>query len=184
MKKLIIALGCVLLFARQSYGQDAPTMYTLYEDHVIPSKDAQYKEGLKKLKAACEQNKIDVSWTSFKFDDNTYIHSVPIKGFADLDKNPFATLETKIGKENVGALFNALDQCVESQSSSVIMRMPNLSYLASIADDKFREVTYWFPESGKETEAEKIMMEWKQISKAKKLPDGFSTYKIFFGSNM
>lgn len=181
MKKILL-MGCVLLFVSQTMAQEAPTMYALHRHNVKPSKDAQYREGVKKLKAACEQTKLDFRWTTYAFDDNSYVHVVPMKAFSDLDNNPFAPLETKLGKEAMAALWNTIDQCIESQGSSVITRMANLSYLEPTAEDRFLDITFWQVDTDKTAEAEKIMAEWKQLGTVKKAPSGFSVYKVVFGS--
>ncbi len=178
----MITWGCVLLFAGHALAQDAPSMFAVYQDNVMPSKDAQFNDGVKKLKAAVEQNKIDFKWTTYGFDDGSYAHVVPISNFAQLDKNPFAPLETKIGKEALAGLWSTIDQCIESQSTSIIVRMPEYSYLSSTAEDAFRDITYWYVLPDKEAEAGKLFAEWKQLHETKKDGQGYSVYKGVFGN--
>lgn len=184
MKKIFCVLGCALIAVCQTLAQEAPSMFALYRDNVKPSKNAQYREGVKKLKAACEQNKLAFRWTTYAFDDNSYYHVVPIKAFSELDNKPFAPLAEKLGKEAMASLWNTIQQCVESQSSSVIVRLTSLSYLEPTAEDRFLEVTSWQVDTDKAGDAEKILAEWKQLNTAKNTPSGFTAYKIVFGAEL
>ncbi len=184
MKKNLISSFCfVLFFSGLMFAQQsaAPAKFAIYEDIVKPSMDAQYKEGLKKLKAACDLHKADFSWTSVVYDDNTYAHLIPIKGFADLDKNMMAGLETKMGKEALGGIFTELEKCVESSSSFVATMLPDLSYLSPQTGENYRDIMFWEVLPGKEAEGEKLIMEWLNLYKSKNAPNGVLTYKVLFG---
>ena len=183
MKKLISSFWFILCFSGFLLAQQpaAPIKYAIYEDVVKPSMDATYKEALKKLKSACEQHKAGLSWSSAAFDDGSYSHLVPIKGLADLDKNMMADLESKMGKESLGAIFAELDKCVESQSSFAVSMLPNMSYMTPPAGENYRDLLFWQVLPGKEAEGEKIIMEWKKLHEDKKAPNGFVTYKVLFG---
>jgi hypothetical protein len=98
MKKKITSLLLLLLVAGSSVAQDTPSMFAVYESHIKPTMDATYREAVKKFKATCQQQKMTFSWFAGILDDNSYIYLVPMKNFADLDKNMFSDLEAKIGK--------------------------------------------------------------------------------------
>jgi hypothetical protein len=108
---------------------------------------------------------------------------VPLKAFADLDKNPFAALETKLGKEAHAGLWAEIDKCALSHDSRVVLRMDNLSYLAPPAGEDFRDILYWAPEAGREAEAEPLIAEWVKLFNAKKGPNGIVTYRVIFGGD-
>ncbi len=179
MKKIIVFLFSLAMTV-SLLAQDQ--MFAVYRHQVKPSMDQAYREAVKKLKTACQQNKLNISWISGAYDDNSYNHLVPIKSFADMDKNMFGDLETKIGKETVANLFREMDKCLESQTSFIAMRVAGLSYLNAPEDELFRSVLYWYPEPGKEAEAEKIVGEWLNLHKSKNAPGGIITYKIVFGN--
>lgn len=183
MKKIITALVALLFAGSTGIAQDAPSMYAVYEEHVKPSMDAAYVAAVKKLKAACEQNNADISWTSASFDDNTYVHYVPIKSFADMDKDGFAKVVTKLGKEAYAALWQDINKCVESHDSFVASRIPALSYLTATPEDNYREILYWYPEPGREGEAEKLLNEWITLFQGKKAVSGVSTWRTAFGTD-
>jgi len=183
MKKLINTSCCILFFAAYSVAQEAPDRFAIFEDNVKPSMDVQYKEALKKLKNACEENKINsFSWVSVMFEDNSYHHLVPIKGMGDLDKNMMADLESKMGKEALSSIFNELNQCVDRQTSSVVSFHKDMSYLEPAEGENFRDLLFWYVLPGKEMEAEKIIMEWKGLYESKKAPNGYAVYKVDLGN--
>jgi len=181
MKKLTVSF-ILLLYTGFVFAQTAPQMFAVYHDEVSPSMDAVYKENLKKLKAACEQTKANFNWITVAFDDNSYSHMVPIKSFADFDKNMMADLELKMGKPALAEIFAAFDKCVEKQDSYVVMSVPSACYLTPAPGDNFRDVTFWIPMAGKEAEVEKILQEWIKLYQSKNAPGGVLTYKALFGT--
>lgn len=180
MKRKLTSVLFVLLTV-VSYAQDAPEMFAIFESQVKPSATAVYRDAVKKFVATCKQQNMSFSWSAGSLDDNTYLYIVPIKGFADLDKNMFADLEAKIGKDVLGGLWQGMDKCVDSQSSSIAVFMPGMSYLNPPPGEYFRSVLYWTPEPDKAAEAEKLIAEWNNLFKSKKAPGGVHTYKTIFG---
>lgn len=181
MKKSFTFLLVILFAAQLAFAQPPSTMYSVHEDIVKPSMDTKYREAIKKLKAACEQYKLNFTWGTVVFDDGSYRHLAPIKSFADLDKNPFADLESKMGKEALGKIWAEFDACLESQSDFVMIQLPQLSYLTPGPDENFRDITYWYPLPDKTAEAESILAEWKKLNETKKTGDGYLVYKVIFG---
>jgi hypothetical protein len=183
MKKLIVYFICCILLAVQSWAQDnTPVHFAAYEHRVKPTMTRQYWESMKKVKSNSSQHKIAAIWASFQFDDNTYIHFMPIKNFADLDKDPFDELSTKMGKDQHEAMWKGFDPCMESTSSYVLTFYPGLSYLRATGQENFRDVFFWTILPGKELEAETLLKEWAKVYESKKVPTGFETYKVTFGS--
>lgn len=183
MKKSLIVVALGLFLTTQVTGQNAPVNFTVHEDVVKPSMNVQYREALKKLKSACEQHKISFGWTAVALDNNTYHFLSPLKSFAELDKNPFADLEAKMGKEALGKIWTALGQCVESQTEFVIALLPQFSYLTPVEGENNLYATFLYFEGGKEMEGEAILAEWKKLYETKKVPTGYSLYKYVFGHN-
>ena len=184
MKKQIVVVVFILCIVTQAYAQapdSKPQRFAAYEHHVKPSMNEQYWECMKKVKENSMQHKINMSWVSVSMDDNTFIHFVPIKGFADLDKDFFEELGKKMGKESYGAMWSAFDPCIESSTSYVVTSYPALSYKTAPADENFRDVMFWEVLPGKEKEAEEVLKGWAKLYDAKKVPVGFETLKITFG---
>ena len=180
-KLITLLLGNVLISSTLVFAQTPVMTTTVHEDIVKPSMDVKYRETMKKLKAACEQHKISFSWTTLSFDDNSYRHVATLKSFADLDKNPFADLEAKMGKDVLGKLWVEFDECLESHRDFVMTQLHDLSYLSPTEGDNYRNVTFWQPLPGKDIEAESILGEWKKLYESKKTPSGFLVLKVIFG---
>lgn len=178
-------LAFVLLFlvATCCLAQEPPVMYAVYEGQVKPSMDATYVDAVKKLKDVCQQQKMTFTWHGGSYNGNWYVYLVPIKGFADLDKNMFSELEAKIGKEAHASLWQGIDKCVDYNLSSVAAYYPTMSYMSPPQDEYFRNLFFWFPEVGKEAEADKLCAEWMKLYVDKKSPVGVQTYKMLFGGD-
>jgi hypothetical protein len=182
MKRILLSFLCFLIVSAYAVAQE-PQMFVAFQQQVKPSMDAAYQTAVKNLKNSCAQNKSAVTWSSYVFDDNSYIHFVPIKNLADLDKNMFSDLEGKIGKENLGKLWVEMDKCTDTQTSFAVTRTPSLSYILPAAgEENFSNVFYWFPIPGKEAEAEQIAMEWQKLYASKKAVTSMVVYKFAFGS--
>jgi hypothetical protein len=183
MKKKITSLFILLLCAGMCFGQTPGQMFAVFHDQVKPSMNSAYRDALKKLKLTCEQQKSPFYWTTVAFDDNSYSHMIPVKGYADMDKNLMADLETKIGKEGLGGIFADFDKCVESATSYMITSVPSMSYLGPApAGENFRDILFWYPMPGKDVEAEKIIQEWLKLYQSKNSPAGVLTFKSVFGT--
>jgi len=182
--KRLFALLVLVMTAAIAFGQAPPAMLGIHEDVVKPSMDSKFREGVKKLKAACEQSKTSFGWTTIAFDDNSYAHVFPLTKYGDLDKNPFADLEAKIGGETVGKLFGEMDACLEKHFDFVVTPLPSLSYLTPAAGENSRDFLFWTVFPGKEREAEAIIAEWKKLYESKKAPAGFLVSKIAMGMDM
>jgi hypothetical protein len=142
---------------------------------------AKFIEGMKKFKAACEEAKLPFGWTTIMFDDNSFIFVSPIANLSDLEKNPFAGLDTKIGKEATGKLWSEFDGCISSYGDHVVTRLGDVSYLSIPAGENARDITYWYVEPGKESEAMTIFTEWKKLYEAKKVLNGYGVYRTRLG---
>jgi hypothetical protein len=182
MKKQILILLVATCLASSAFSQQKAQRFAVYEDQVKPSMNGKYWECMKKVKANSSQHKLAGGWTSVGFDDNSFIHLVPIANFAELDKNMFADLETKMGKEAHHAMWAEFDQCIEASKSYIITSMPELSYMNAPAGENFRDVMFWQVMPGQEKASEDLLKEWAKLYESKKTPSGFMTYKVLFGS--
>ena len=180
MKTKIIFAVVLIALIGQAQAQTSNT-FSVREEIVRPSMTPKFLAAMKKFKASCEEAKLTFSWNTISFDDNTYLFIAPLSNTADLDKNPFAGLETKFGKEGSGKIWAEFDGCVESYSEYVITRLADLSYLTPPAGENSRDVTCWYVEPGKEGEAQAILAEWKKMYESKKIQNGYSVYRIKWG---
>lgn len=184
MKKSFSAFLCCFLLTVCALAQDgAPRLFVVHEDIVKPSMNASYHEVMKRFKAASVQHKLNFNWTTVAHEDNTYVHLLPLKSLNELGDRgkPFMELETKMGKEAYSNIFSEKDKAIESHNEFVVEIMPSLSYLTPVPGENYRKVLFWIPLPGKEPEAEKILSEYIKLIQTKKVPSGYTTYKIVFG---
>jgi hypothetical protein len=182
MKKIVLVLFVAALMTTGAFSQQKAQRYAVYEDQVKPSMNSKYWECMKKVKSNSVQHKLNGAWTSVGFDDNSYVHMVPITNFADLDKNMFADLETKMGKDAHHAMWSEFDQCIESSRSYIVTSLPELSYSSPSQGENFRDVLFWQIIPGQEKASEDLLKEWVKLYESKKVPGGFLTFKVLFGS--
>ena len=100
---------CPVIGQAQEQKESGPQAYWVHEDKVKPSMIKVYEQVAKDLVASCtEHNVQDTSWLTVAQNDNTYLYVSPIDNFAEFDKNPFAALGEKMGKEALAKLFSRL----------------------------------------------------------------------------
>lgn len=182
MKKISLMVFVFLFVVTVAVCQQKAQRFAVYEDQVKPSMNGKYWECMKKVKASSAQYKIAAGWTSVGFNDNSFIHMVPINNFGDLDKNMFADLENKMGKDAHNAMWGEFDPCIENSRSYIVTSMPEFSYLAPAQDQLYREVLFWQVLPGQERAREEILKEWVKLYQSKKAPAGFLTFKVLFGN--
>lgn len=106
------------------------TMFVVHTDNVKFEKIPKYEELALKLKESCEKHDItEMSWTAISVEDGRYIYVSPIKNMADLDLKPMESLAKKMGKEEMGKMFEEMDDCYDSHSNSIVHYLPELSYI-------------------------------------------------------
>jgi hypothetical protein len=178
-----LTIAVVLLLSCRVIAQDAvPTLFTVREVVVRPSKDAAYREGVKKLKAACEQHKVNVMWDTYIMSNNTYLYALPMKGMGDLDRNFFGELEKKMGKANLDKIWAEMDANQESYNDYSITTVTGITrHLPVPADQNFRFIQYWTPEPGKDAEAVAVLNQWHAAYEAKNIDQGYVAYKTVYG---
>lgn len=187
LKSGVLLLSLVLFVCNISSAQDAqPTMFTVHTDNVKFGMMAQYEEAAKELKAHCDKHNVEgANWTAISVEDGRYVYVTPIKSMADLDKNPMGNLGDKMGKEELGKLFDKMDDCYDSHSDSVVHYIPSLSHIPegySTAGKNHREYhfLYYSPKHGKEMNT--AMANVKKMFAEKGVKNGYEVYHSGFGS--
>lgn len=177
MKKSITTIWCALCFTVCSFGQE----FILHENVVQPSMTDQYIIAVKKLKDACVANKVNIAWSTFVFEDNSFAHVLPVKGSASLETDLWVELKSKIGQEKFDNLVSGLQASMVTQIPGTITAMPEHSYLKAAEGEQYRLVLFLFPLEGKETEIENFFLEWKKHYVEKKSPSAYNIYKLQYG---
>ncbi|MEX2234868.1 MAG: hypothetical protein WD824_22080 [Cyclobacteriaceae bacterium] len=117
---------------------------------------AEYTAAIKKIKEACVLHKVNASWTTVRYDDNTFVYLFPIAGLSALDKGVLADLQTKMGNEAFSNLWPDINKCVDSHNTIIVTRLPELSYLNPVEGDNFVDLLFLTAIPGKEMEMEAV----------------------------
>ncbi|OUR91781.1 hypothetical protein A9Q87_08210 [Flavobacteriales bacterium 34_180_T64] len=184
---LVLALfTCNISFAQEEKKEDAPIMFSVHTDNVKFAMMPQYEKLAKQLKENCEKHNVQgVDWTAISIEDGRYVFVSQIENMAELDKNIFAELFEKMGKEAAGAMFDKMDECYDSHSNSITHYIPALSYHPegySSEGKNHREYhfLYYAPKDGKAMG--EAMEGVKKLFEAKGVKNGYSVYHSGFGS--
>jgi len=134
MKNLKITF---LLFAMFILSQNMITaqssevqMYAVHEDRVKPSMAKESDRIDKELIDLLKKHNIqEANWIAVQKNDHTRLYLSPINSMADLDKNMFASLSDKIGKDAMSKLFAQYAKCYDEHGDYVINLRKDLSYM-------------------------------------------------------
>ena len=134
MKKLKISLLVTLMlllisnFTNSQNGNNTQA-YAIHVDPVYPSKINEYETVSKKLADECSKYNTEQGWDTFQFNSFNYTYISPLKNMAELDKNGFADLREKMGKESFEDLFRSFNNYYDSHADYVIVLDKELSYM-------------------------------------------------------
>jgi len=176
----------IFLFFLNLNAQDAPTMFWVHQDNVHFNKMNDFEDVAKRLISHCKTHKIDAQWTAIADNNSTYYFVTPISGMADLDKDPFALLNEKVGNDEMSKLWNDFSPCYDSHRDYIVNHIPALSYQPKVmtSDIKnYREYhfVYFTPENqGKMWEA---FQNVKKLYESKNSNVGYDVYRSGFGSD-
>lgn len=131
MKKVIKTssfLAVMLLLTHLTFAQNQK--YTVYQDHVKPAMQAEYEKTTKEFVEECKKYDLqNADWTTASMSDGRYLYLSPIEKMADLDRNWFASLEEKMGKENLQKYWDKFDKCYDKNGSYTMTLEKDLSYM-------------------------------------------------------
>jgi hypothetical protein len=179
MKQFAVTLSCALLIAACSFAQEA----VIHENNVHPSMTDAYRSAVLKLKEACVTNKINMSWVTMVFDDNTFSHVLPVQGTASVETDIWVELKSKIGNVAFEKLVADLGPAIASSTLGTSVPMPQHSYLDPKPGEFYRMMLFVFPLPGKETELENLFLEWKRAFESSKTTENYHLYKITYGAD-
>lgn len=179
---LIACLSFQILFAQES-GYQA---YYIHEDPVNPSMTSEYEKGAVKLASESKKVNLPDGWLTFKLDDNRYIYTTPIKNMADLDKNTFEPLQTKMGNEAFGKMFDDFDKCYDSHRDYVVRLDKELTYMPNGIDVStpgmpYRHYTYYYVTPQNAAKAREIAKAFNALYKSKGSKLQYRVYRNGFG---
>jgi len=114
----------------QAQGDDQNQKFWVHEDQVYPSMAAEYEKVAKELVGNCKKYNIqETSWITSVTEDFRYLYVSPINNMADLDKNEFATLQEKMGKDTFSKLINSFNDYYDRHFDYILTLDKDLSYM-------------------------------------------------------
>ena len=130
--KLSLLLMSMTLMPLISFSQEAKDSqaYLIHEDRVKPGMTDEYEQIAKDLVAVCKEHNIqETQWLTMALNDNSYLYVTPMKNFAELDENVFATLSEKMGEDKMKDLFDRFNNTYDEHGDYVVYLNKNLSYM-------------------------------------------------------
>ena len=104
--------------------------YWIHEDRVKPGMISEYEKISKEFVALCKKPNIkDINWITAATNDGSYLSISPLDKMADLDKNPLAPLQEKIGKEAFSNIFERYNKCYDTHGGYIVILNKKLSYM-------------------------------------------------------
>ncbi len=187
-KSIFLIVLFLMLLPNLIVSQDNKNQaYAIHEDRVKPAMVKEYEQVSKDLVAACKEHNIqDTNWLTAMQDDNTYLFITPIANFADLDKDAFATLSEKMGKDKLNVLFNRFLNCYDEHGDYVVYLNKDLSYMpggiAQVVEGKpYRTFYYNYVTPSNTKNFEGALNKIKELFVSKKSKVDYRVYKTGFG---
>jgi hypothetical protein len=191
MKLLKLSLFVILFlmtpFLSQSQDKSNIQAFLIHEDRVKPSMKEQYEQISKDLVAACKEHNVqDTQWLTLALNDNSYIYITPLKNFAEIDKNAFATLNDKMGEDKVSELFGKFNPTYDEHGDYVIYLHKDLSYMPggvsqTIEGQNYRTLYYNYVTPENEKNFEGVMKNLKKAFEKHNSKMNYRIYKTGFG---
>lgn len=131
-KTILIITAFLILIPSIIIAQDNTKnqAYWVHEDKVKPGMTQEYEKITKEFVALCKKHNIqDLKWITAATNDGSYLSITPIDKMADLDKNPLASLQKKIGKEAFSDIFKKYNQCYDTHGGYIVVLNKKLSYM-------------------------------------------------------
>ena len=128
IKQIIGVMAFLLLSTTLINAQNQ--RYTIYQDQVKPAMQVEYEKTTKEFIEECKKNNLKgADWVTARLSDGRYLYISPIEKMADLDRDWFAPLGDKIGKENLQKYFDRFDKCYDKNGSYSVTLDKDLSYM-------------------------------------------------------
>ena len=193
-KHSISLIGALILLFCTGFalGQEAAKkqLFVIHEDIVKPSKVAQYEKAAKKLVSKLNEFGISgVNYAAAATNDFHYLYVTPVENMAELDKNTFAELESKVGKEGMKEIWKGFDGCYDVHKNYMITLSHELSYnpennQMTDEDQPYRRWQYFHIKPEKEEAAMEIAKKWKALYEKKNIQVGYRVYIGGLGAEM
>ncbi|TRO66744.1 hypothetical protein [Christiangramia sabulilitoris] len=188
IKTLFTAIFALLFMGFTSFSQsDRYQMFVVHEDHVKKDMIEKHHEADKNMVKLATQHNMDMEWLAFAGDEGRLMYLTAIDNMAELDKNPFADLQKKMGDEEYKKMFDAYDDTYTKHGDYIIRLDKELSYMPdgmtqTPEGEDYRALIYYHIPPGKEDQAEELAKKAKKIYEDKNSNLHYRLYKSGFGT--
>ena len=185
MKKTLALMAFLLLAIIPVKAQNQ--RYTIYQDQVKPAMQAEYEKTTKEFIQECKNNNLTgADWVTARMSDGRYLYISAIEKMADLDRDWFAPLEEKMGKENLQKYFDRFDKCYDKNGSYIVTLEKDLSYMpngitTNTPGQDFRKYHFFYvtPYNSKKMVAQ--LKTIKQLFESKNAKEYYRIYHSGYG---
>jgi len=113
----------------QAQEEQGMQMFLVHEDRTKPAMAKKHETVDKELIIAMKRNEIDdISWITLVTEDFRYLYISPLEKMADLDKDPFTSLNQKIGQKETNKIFDKYQDTYDEHGEYILILDKNLSY--------------------------------------------------------
>ena len=182
-------LLCFILFSISITAQENNNsqMYLIHVDPVKPSMLSEYEKTASKFVKMCKDNNFSQNFTTLVTEDNKYYYISPLKNFAELDKDPMASLREKVGAEEFGKVFRDFDKCYDVHQDFVLTLDNELSYMpdgmtTTIEGENYRENTRYYFSPADTEKAEEVAKAFKKFYSDNNIKTHYRVYRSGFGA--
>ncbi|MCL6462077.1 MAG: hypothetical protein I4O51_09435 [Flavobacterium micromati] len=188
MKSLAKTIGLitfVLLLTNLINAQNQ--QYLVQQDQVKPSMQVEYEKTLKEFIEDCKKNNLQgTNWTTARMSDGKYLYISPIEKMADLDRNWFAPLSEKMGKENLQKYWDKFDKCYDKNGNYTVSLVKDLSYMpngltTNTVGQDFRKYHFFYVTPSNAKNMAQEFKAIKTIFEKKKSKEHYRIYRSGFG---
>ena len=130
IKALTLSLLFLLPVLISAQDDNTSQAFWVHEDVVKPDMTEEYEAVCKELIGHLKTHNIQGSgWITTNTADSRYLYVSAIENMADMGKTPFPELAEKMGAEEMGALFERMDKCYDTEHDYIIHLDKELSYM-------------------------------------------------------
>lgn len=161
--------------------------YTIYQDQVKPAMQAEYEKASKEFIEECKKNNLKgADWAAARLSDGRYLYISPIEKMAELDRDWFAPLAEKMGKENLQKYWDKFDKCINKNGNYSVVLEKDLSYMpngvtTNTPGQDFRKYHFFYvtPSNSKSMAAQLKVI--KQLFESKNAKEYYRIYHSGYG---
>ena len=172
----------------------APEYYLVHEEIARPGMLAQYESTTRDLLNALTEQKADpkvMAMNLFTTTDMHYLYVVRLANFGSIDtiNQTFNTVASGVGKDRWADMIRRGNTAMDSYNEFVMMRRPDLSYVAATPrikpeERRFIHLQFYYIDAAHTAEAEQAGKDIAALFKAKNVPDGYNVYQAVTGMDL